>query len=85
MAVAQVGAWSNTPELTKHPLFTIIDESGPGSHGEDDKISIEVGTPTKYEGNPLRTQDRPWEPRIDNGYPNVIHDPDVRKNQSRLL
>ena len=27
---------------------------------------------TKYSANPLFTQDKPWEPRIDNGYPNVV-------------
>ena len=30
----------------------------------------------KYAGNPLFGQDKPWEPRIDNGYPNVVYLPD---------
>ena len=31
----------------------------------------------KYSGNPLFGQDRPWEARIDNGYPNVIYSPNL--------
>ena len=29
----------------------------------------------KYAQNPLFGQDKPWEPRIDNGYPNVVYTP----------
>ena len=29
----------------------------------------------KFAGNPLFGQDKPWEPRIDNGYPNVVYLP----------
>ena len=29
----------------------------------------------KSPSNPLFGQDKPWEPRIDNGYPNVVHIP----------
>lgn len=34
-----------------------------------------IGHVTKDERNPLFVQDTPWEPRIDNGYPNVAYDP----------
>ena len=33
------------------------------------------GTVAKYPRNPLFSQDKPWETRIDNGYPNVVYDP----------
>lgn len=39
-----------------------------------ENIRIAVGTPVKYLGNPLFGEDRPWEPRFDNMYPNVIWD-----------
>lgn len=61
--------WENTAELQKFPVFAVVDS-------KDDGVTTEVGTPQKFTGNPLWEQDRPWEPRIDNGYPNVIHDPD---------
>ncbi len=34
-----------------------------------------IGNVTKYASNPLFNQDKPWEPRLDNAYPNVVHDP----------
>lgn len=39
-----------------------------------DNIRIAVGQPKKFPGNPLFGEDRPWEPRFDNMYPNVIWD-----------
>ena len=60
--------WENTDELQKFPVFSVISSKDAG-------ISTEIGTPQKYAGNPLWEQDRGWETRIDNGYPNVIHDP----------
>ena len=30
------------------------------------------------ENNPMFTEDKPWEVRIDNGYPNVIYDPEEK-------
>ncbi len=35
-------------------------------------LRVRLGSPSKYPGNPLFVQDRPWETRIDNGYPNVV-------------
>jgi len=51
----------------KYPLFAVMSSA-------DGAVRREVGRTNKYEGNPLWQQDRPWEPRIDNGYPNVIYD-----------
>ncbi|MBE7539387.1 MAG: hypothetical protein HS122_13370 [Opitutaceae bacterium] len=39
-----------------------------------ENIRMTVGRLTKYSGNPLFGEDRPWEPRFDNMYPNVIRD-----------
>lgn len=39
-----------------------------------ENIRIAVGQPKKFAGNPLFGEDRPWEPRYDNMYPNVIWD-----------
>ncbi len=40
-----------------------------------ENIRLEVAHPVKDEAhNPLFTQDKPWEVRIDNGYPNVLYD-----------
>lgn len=38
---------------------------------------------TKYDENPLFIQDKPWEPRIDNSYPNVVFTP-TNLNDSKL-
>ena len=35
---------------------------------------LRVGMATKYEGNPLFVEDKPWEPRFDNLYANVLYD-----------
>lgn len=35
-------------------------------------IRISAGSVSKHPA-PLLVQDRPWEPRLDNGYPNVVH------------
>ena len=50
------------------PVFSVVASKDAG-------VSTEIGNTHKYEGNPLWNQDRAWEPRLDNGYPNVIHDP----------
>ena len=34
-----------------------------------------MGRPTKSTMNPLFVQDQPWEQRIDNGYPNIVYQP----------
>lgn len=39
-----------------------------------ENVRISVGQVRKYSGNPLFGEDRPWEPRYDNMYPNVIFD-----------
>ena len=38
-------------------------------------LSQEIGVATKDARNPLVVQDKPWEARCDNSYPNVVYDP----------
>ena len=35
-------------------------------------VTPSIGFPVKHPSNPLWSQDEPWEPRIDNGYPNAL-------------
>ncbi|MCE5279933.1 MAG: hypothetical protein ABFD92_16405 [Planctomycetaceae bacterium] len=41
-------------------------------------VRLAVGRPVKHAGNPLFVQDKPWEPRFDNGYPNIFYDQQER-------
>lgn len=41
-------------------------------------LALTSGTVTKDSANPLFQQDKPWEPRLDNGYPNVVYDPESK-------
>jgi|EP01046_Picozoa_sp_COSAG06_P001638 hypothetical protein len=41
-------------------------------------LALAAGTVTKDAANPLFIQDKPWEPRLDNGYPNVVYDPESK-------
>jgi hypothetical protein len=67
-AAAAQHDFESTAELTKYPVFAVADSKDAG-------VTTEIGAPQKFSGNPLWEQDRGWEERIDNGYPNVIHDP----------
>jgi len=62
--------WENTDALTKHPVFAIMGADAAATAG----VARRIGATRKFPGNPLWNQDRDWEPRLDNGYPNVIHD-----------
>ena len=39
-----------------------------------DNAKLTVGTVRKHENNPLFREDKPWEPRFDNVYANIIYD-----------
>ena len=56
---------------SKYAAIGIIDRKIPG-YGS---TRATVGTVIKHTSNPLLVQDTPWEPRIDNGYPNVLRTP----------
>ena len=56
---------------SKYAAIGIVDHSKPG-YGS---VQTTVGAVTKSAANPLLVQDTPWEPRIDNGYPNIVRTP----------
>ena len=41
-------------------------------------VRLAIGTVKKHEANPLMVQDKPWEPRYDNLYPNIVYDKDQK-------
>ena len=57
-------------ESTDHYLLL---HSGRISSSEN--VELVLGTPEKHEGNPIMVEDKPWEVRYGNLYPNVIFDP----------
>ena len=59
---------SRAPEPANAPVYTAI--SVALSLGGS--VRRAVGSVRKYERNPILVQDRPWETRLDNGYPNVV-------------
>ena len=62
--------------VTADPTSTIpiisIAERSPTSG-----VSTVIGKVEKHSSNPLFVQDKPWEPRLDNGYPNVVFEPET--------
>lgn len=44
-------------------------------------LALASGDVTKDPENPLFQQDKPWEPRLDNGYPNVVYDPESKESK----
>ena len=38
-------------------------------------VRTAIGSVKKHHANPLLVQDQPWELRLDNSYPNVVHNP----------
>ena len=57
--------------------ISIVEKMGQG-------VEPVIGRVEKHPMNPLFGQDRPWEPRLDNGYPNVVHDPSDPRRPWRL-
>ena len=45
---------------------------------ETNNVRLAVGTVKKHEANPLFGEDKPWEPRFDNLYPNVFYDEELQ-------
>ena len=41
---------------------------------QTENVTLTVGAVKKHSANPLFGEDKPWEPRYDNMYPNVIYD-----------
>ena len=45
------------------------------ARGASSTVGPRLGVAKKHPSNPLLVQDRPWEPRIDNGYPSLVRLP----------
>ena len=67
----------NTPAATKYAAIGLAD--GPLPAG----VSLDIGT-VRRSPAPLMVQDKLWEARCDNGYPNVIHSPGDPNGAFRL-
>jgi hypothetical protein len=75
----------NTATATKYAAINLIPQQQQGKQAFLDGVglSIEIGQGQTSE-RPLMVQSKIWEPRCDNGYPNVIHDPADRNGAFRL-
>eukprot|EP01047_Picozoa_sp_COSAG01_P058517 COSAG01_NODE_6906_length_3444_cov_8.863677_6_plen_191_part_00 len=62
---------SATGTVRYSTLGALFAPSPPSSGGG---LSPTTATVSKHPGNPLFGQDKLWEPRLDNGYPNVVFD-----------
>ena len=60
-----------SPGGVMKPAFSLLDEEKSTAGG----LVARLGRGTKSPSNPLFGQTLPWEPRIDNGYANVVFDP----------
>lgn len=65
------GAEATHPERDNDPRRLFLD---PRLIAKAERVRLILGKVTKDLHNPLFGQDKPWEPRFDNLYPNVIYD-----------
>ena len=70
LATAAATALAATPISVATPTSTLAAISIMATLG--DGLSLGIGTMKKSPHNPLFGQDTPWEPRLDNGYPNIV-------------
>jgi hypothetical protein len=70
LATAAATALAATPTSVATPTSTLAAISIMATLG--DGLSLGIGTMKKSPHNPLFGQDTPWEPRLDNGYPNIV-------------
>ena len=69
VTVALVATTVLSAEATKYAAIGLFDESVANF-----SLSRMIGNVTKHAANPLLIQDVPWEPRLDNAYPNMAFD-----------
>jgi len=62
-----------TTGALRHSALSLLSGSA-ASNAAAANLTMVIGTVQKHPGNPLFVQDKPWEPRLDNGYPNVVYD-----------
>lgn len=61
--------FTNSVEINKFAAFSVVLKT---DHG----VTTVIGNVSKHSANPLFIQDKPWEWRVDNGYPNVMYNED---------
>lgn len=66
--LATAAGFVNTDAHTKYAAWSVVATL-------NGTLSPNIGLTQKHPGNPLLVQDKPWELRLDNGYPNIIHRP----------
>jgi hypothetical protein len=78
LLVLQSSATDNDTERSPldQPSFLMVD---PRVVERASELELQLGTTTKSLQNPLIVEDRPWEVRFDNVYPNVIFDSEFRQ------
>ena len=93
IALAHAENFKNTETATRYAAFSIVSSIEPTASGIPDSgdgsvsaqgIVPQIGVVEKHPSNPLLIQDQPWEQRLDNGYPNVLHNPDDPNGAFRI-
>jgi hypothetical protein len=77
VGTAAASSFVNSNHTTKYAAFSIV-ASANGT------LTPSIGTVQKHARNPLLVQDKAWEPRLDNAYPNVVHSPGDPNGDFRL-
>ncbi|MXZ36141.1 MAG: hypothetical protein F4Z21_13210, partial [Acidobacteria bacterium] len=73
--LAQLTACLRVKEAGEHSRHLLLDDR---VVAQGQNVRLEIGTVRKHEANPLMKEDKPWEPRFDNLYPNIVYDPDSK-------
>lgn len=76
LASPALPANENQPWIADQPKYLLLDRR---VFAEGQQVSLQLGPVTKHPANPLMVEDRPWELRYDNLYPNVAYDPATRR------
>ena len=73
--------WLAIDALSGIARHTALGAVAPGAYGT---LHLSIGAVAKHAANPLFEQDKAWEPRLDNGYPNIVHSPSDPNGAWRL-
>ena len=73
--LAQLSACLRVKDAAEQSRHLLLDDR---VVAQEQNVRLEIGAVEKHEANPLMKEDRPWEPRFDNLYPNIVYDPDSK-------
>jgi hypothetical protein len=71
--LAQLFASLGAKDAEDHSRHLLLDDR---VVAQKQNVRLEIGAVSKHEANPLMKEDKPWEPRFDNLYPNIVYDRD---------